>query len=85
MAGFDSKLVRLKGINQEHSPRIPSLVFRFQTGSIKSEVRDLREDHRKTFRFQTGSIKSVHNLLTLRILGTFRFQTGSIKSCVPFW
>ena len=53
---FDSKLVRLK----DHMP-VTVLFgdkFRFQTGSIKREIRWYKPTPGRWFRFQTGSIKS---------------------------
>ena len=55
---FDSKLVRLKVIAALSGGAIFAGLFRFQTGSIKSENGNGRKAEYKLFRFQTGSIKS---------------------------
>ena len=57
---FNSKLVRLKVLDEPYPKCLISLMFQFQTGSIKSSQET--EDYLNQldeFQFQTGSIKSV--------------------------
>ena len=55
--------------------------FQFQTGSIRSNARQVIVKRMTPFQFQTGSIRRYSLLIIIRIvLNAFQFQTGSIRS-----
>ena len=76
--GFNSKLVRLKGLMQFFAYPATRM-FQFQTGSIKSSVAHPHATLVKWFQFQTGSIKREIHLIDSTGKARFQFQTGSIK------
>jgi len=78
--GFNSTLVRLKGVGRGNAYQLSGIPFQFHTGSIKSVNRHIDALYQEKFQFHTGSIKrSSHPIRFTRPLPSFNSTLVRLK------